>query len=322
MHFKINKISTLNQKMKTSKTLSLSWQNKLISTALAAVSLFLGSPQLATATVPSVAGSNATVVAGGVTFASPTTTTLTVNQTTPTAVVSWGAFSDGSASGGLLATGDVVTYQFPTTGGAILNNITGTSPTILDGSIRATNGGSVFFLNPNGIVVSSTAQINVGGFYASTIPDTSAISYFYQNGTLGVFNNVAQTYAAAGSSGVIYVESGASLSTSNPSLGVNLASGYTGGTVTVATTAAANGSTSTYLGTTAGNSGLTGASGMLTLNQGVTSGVSALKGVTVDSASISGSLNIITIGSGAGVNVSSITGNTAVIQSGYTSSAA
>jgi len=326
MHFKINKISTLNQKMKTSKTLSLSWQNKLISTALAAVSLLLGSPQLATANVPSVAGNNATVVAGGVTFPSPTTSTLTVNQTTPTAVVSWGAFSDGSTPGGLLATGDVVTYQFPTTGGAILNNVTGISPTILDGSIRATNGGSVFFLNPNGIVVSSTAQINVGGFYASTVPDTSAISYFYQNGTLGVFNNVTQASPASGASGVIYIESGASISTNNPSIGVNLATSYVGSGVTVGTTASATGSNTTYLGTVSGNAGLANAGlitpGVLTLNQGIASGTGVLKGITVDSISISGSLNVISLGMGSGVNIASSTGNTAVLQSGYTSTGA
>ena len=310
--------------MKTSKTLSLSWQNKLISTALAAVSLFLGSPQLATANVPSVAASNATVVAGSVTFGATGSTTLTVTQTSPTAVVSWGAFSDGSTSGGLLGTGDTVTFDFHSTGGAILNNITGTTPTILDGAIRATNSGNVFFLNPNGIVVSSTAQINVGGFYASTIPDSSAISYFYANGTLGVFNNVAQTYAAAGTSGVIYIESGASIQSNNPSAGVNLASGYStaGSGVTVSTTAAGGVTTGYLTGSGAtGNVSLLAANGVLTLNQGIASGA-YIKGVTVDSASITGSLNIISLGSGAGVNLATTTGNTVVVQSGYTSAGA
>jgi len=324
MHFKINKISTLNQKMKTSKTLSLSWQNKLISTALAAVSLFLGSPQLATATVPSVVATNATVVAGSVTLGSANVNTLTVTQTSPTAVVSWGAFSDGSSAGGLLASGDTVTFAFPTTGGAILNNITGVTPTILDGAIRATNSGNIFFLNPNGIVVSSTAQINVGGFYASTIPDTSAMSYFYANGTLGVFNNISQTYPTAGSSGVIYIESGASIQSNNPSAGVNLASGYSTAStgVTVSTTAAGGVTTGYLTGSGAtGNASLLAASGVLTLNQGIASGA-YIKGVTVDSASISGNLNIISLGAGAGVNLATSTGNTIIVQSGYTSSGA
>jgi len=330
MQFKINQISTLNQKMKTSKKISLSWQNKLISTALAAASLFLGTPQ-SYANVPSITSSNLTLVAGSMTATSPSTNSLTISAASTNTVLNWASFSDNTTNGGLLATGDTVTFTLPT-GGAILNNITGANPSVLDGAIRS--NGNVFFLNPNGIIVSSSAQINVGGFYASTIPDDNAISYFYQTGTLGVFNNVSQSKLnSAYTSGIIYVESGANITTSNPSSsgGVGLASAYNQGGVTInrAIGAAAIGS---YLGAGGSASGLSSSSGTtqyLTLNQGIAAG-DTIKGITVDSTAVNGNLTIISLGSGAGVNLggglngsgNNVTSNSVSAIAGFTSSGA
>ena len=324
MHFKINKISTLNQKMKTSKTLSLSWQNKLISTALASVSLFLGAPQLALATLPSTAGSNLSVIAGTVPTANITTTganttssinTLTIQPTSTNTVLNWNNFSDGTASGGLLGLNDTVTFQLPTTSSGVLNNIAGLNPTVLAGNIRS--NGNVFFLNPAGIVVTSQAQINVGGFYASTVPDANAISYFYNNGTLGVFAGLSQNLTnAASQSGVIYIQSGANIVTNNSSAGVNLASAYVG-------TSGVNFIVGSLVGSLAATSMNTAAS-TVTLNTGsAVASTGSVGAVQVDSTNVNGNLTIISLGGSAGSYVGvGLPGNSTTVTSGYNSSGA
>jgi hypothetical protein len=217
--------------MKTSKTHSLSWQNKLISTALASVSLILGTPQLANATLPNITASNLSVSAGLATASQTgsnsagTPESMTITATTPNTVLAWGNFSDNTTYGGALASNDTVYFNLPT-GGAILNNITGTAlaPTVLKGSIIS--NGNVFFLNPNGVVVGTGAVINAAGFYASTIPDATATSYFYSTGTLGVFNGIAQ--APTTSSMPIYIQTGTTITTAVGNGQVSLASAYSG----------------------------------------------------------------------------------------------
>ena len=217
--------------MKTSKTHSLSWQNKLISTALASVSLIMGTPQLANATLPNITASNLSVSAGLATASQTgsnsagTPESMTITATTPNTVLAWGNFSDNTTVGGALASNDTVYFNLPT-GGAILNNITGTAlaPTVLKGSIIS--NGNVFFLNPNGIVVGTGAVINAAGFYASTIPDATATSYFYSTGTLGVFNGIAQ--APTTSSMPIYIQTGTTITTAVGNGQVSLASAYSG----------------------------------------------------------------------------------------------
>jgi len=294
--------------MKTLKTPSLSWQNKLISTALASLSLILGAPQLAMATLPVITASNLVVQAGSATASVSNTNTtgaaesLTVTATSANTVLSWTNFSDNTANGQLLTANDTIYFNLPTNG-AILNNITGGNTTILGGSIKS--NGNVFFLNPAGVIIGANSNINVNGLYISTIPDTTAISYFFANGTLGVFNGVAQVPTL--DSGIIYIQSGANISTASGTGQISLASAYAGAPVAIASTGS-----NTLNGNFTASTGAYTAS--FTLNNGAATPINggSVTGITVDSLVANGNLTIISQGAGATVNAGSTS-----MQSGY-----
>jgi hypothetical protein len=229
-------------------------------------------------------------------------------------VLNWNNFSDGTALGGLLGSNDTVTFQLPTTSSGVLNNIAGLNPTVLAGNIRS--NGNVFFLNPAGIVVTSQAQINVGGFYASTVADSNAISYFYNNGTLGVFAGLSQNLTnAAAQSGVIYIQSGATIVTNNSSAGVNLASAYVGASGINFTVGAFN---------MAATSMNTVSATPVTLNTGsAVASTGSVGAVQVDSTNVNGNLTIISLGGSTGSNVGvGLPGNSTIVTSGYNPSGA
>jgi len=283
--------------MKTSKTSGLNWQNKLIATALAATMLFIGSPQSTYATLPNIGSSNLTISAGAATVSQSTLSStlpesMTVQASTSNVVLNWGSFSDGTSLGGQLSSNDTI-YFNTLTGGAILNNITGSNASVLGGSIRS--NGNLFFLNPNGIVIGATSNINVQNLYISTIQDPGAASYFYSNGTLGTFSNVPQLSTVT--SGIIYVQSGAQIQTAPGNGSVYLSSAYNGSGITV------NGSVGA-------NTALSGS--VLTVNAGAAVSTGSLasaqvSGINVDNVNLSGSLYINSTGAGSSV----VTGNNA-----------
>ncbi|MCC8405337.1 filamentous hemagglutinin N-terminal domain-containing protein [Paraburkholderia sp. MMS20-SJTN17] len=86
-------------------------------------------------------------------------------------VIDWGSFSIGRGN----------TVMFDNGAGATLNRVTGCAPSTLLGNLNAT--GSVYLINPQGIVVGRSGVISTGGrFVASTLdlPDTA----FVNGGTL------------------------------------------------------------------------------------------------------------------------------------------
>ena len=300
MNFKINKISTLNQKMKTSKTPSLSWQNKLISTALASVSLILGTPQLAVATLPSTAATNLTIAGSATTSygsgaGAGLTGVLAVNAgSSANTVLNWVNFSDGTPNGGLLTSADTITYSSTAAGGgAFLNNITGISPSVLGGTLTST--GKLFFLNPNGIIIGGSTAINASAFYASTVPDSAAITNFLQYGNLSVFS-AGQTWAntlvptATQVSGIVYVQSGATITVPVGTGVVGLASGYTGKGVSI--TGLSGGSFSTVNALTSGNT----QTNSYTVTTGGNDGPIGVDGIGINGLSVNGNLQLITLG--------------------------
>jgi filamentous hemagglutinin family protein len=98
--------------------------------------------------------------------ATPVTLTesTTITQTTRGAIINWGSFDIGAQN--------TVTFDHQVAGGVTLNRVIGfaggpTASNIL-GKLNSPNG-SVFLVNPAGIVFGSTAQVNVGGLVASTL---------------------------------------------------------------------------------------------------------------------------------------------------------
>ncbi|PGH56308.1 hypothetical protein CRT60_15280 [Azospirillum palustre] len=98
------------------------------------------------------------VAAGSVSIATPSGTSLIIDQSSPSAVVNWQSFSIGAGN----------TVHVNNGSGATLNRVTGNVPSRLDGSLTAT--GSVYLINPAGVAVGPGGRVSTGGsFVASTL---------------------------------------------------------------------------------------------------------------------------------------------------------
>lgn len=111
---------------------------------------------------------------------------LVVEQRSQRAVIDWRQFNIGIDAN--------VHFDQGSSTGATLNRVTGGTTSQIAGSLTAT--GQVYLVNPNGIVVTSTGKIDVGGgFVASTLDITNddflnERTVFNANGSTGsVINN-------------------------------------------------------------------------------------------------------------------------------------
>ena len=138
-------------------------RTKLI-VAIQLLALLLHSAALANPFGGTVVAGSASVSANG--------NTLTINQATNRAIINWQGFS--------ISPGELTQILQPGSNSAILNRVTGGNPSALLGTLQS--NGQVFLINPNGILVGPGAQINVGGFTASTLDIDN--SQFMQGGDL------------------------------------------------------------------------------------------------------------------------------------------
>lgn len=136
------------------------------------------------------------VTAGSASIQSSSGNSLVINQTSPRAVVNWNSFSIGA--------GNSVNFVQPGATSAILNRVTGTTGSDIAG--RLSGSGQVFLVNPNGIAITPTGAVSVGGgFVASTLGISTddfmnANLSFSGDGTTGVFN---QGLITAGNGGFV-----------------------------------------------------------------------------------------------------------------------
>src|SRR5206468_2250714 len=101
-----------------------------------------------------------TVASGQARIGTPSGNALTINQSSSKAIVDWNSFS--------LGTNATVTFVQPNSLAAILNRVTGATSSSIAGQINA--NGQVFLVNPNGIAITPTGSVQVGGgFVASTL---------------------------------------------------------------------------------------------------------------------------------------------------------
>jgi filamentous hemagglutinin family protein len=158
----------MNNKLNTNFSM-----RKLLLTALVAGPLAtLPAPLWA---LPDTAATNLTTSAGVTTQVVGTTT---LNITAPDkAILTWQAFGSGAST---IAAGDVINYFLPSSSSSVLNSVSGGAASTIAGSIIS--NGNVYILNPAGIVFTPTAQVNTGGFYASTVAEPSG--FFSINGSL------------------------------------------------------------------------------------------------------------------------------------------
>lgn len=102
----------------------------------------------------------AQVTAGTALVQMPAKSTLLVTQSTQRAVIKWNDFSIGQ--------GHQVTFAQPNAGAATLNIVSGTSASMIAGTL--TSNGSVYLINQNGIAITSTGLVDTrAGFIASTL---------------------------------------------------------------------------------------------------------------------------------------------------------
>lgn len=91
---------------------------------------------------------------------------LTVNQTTNSAIINWDSFSIGA--------GEHTNFIQPNAGASVLNRVTGGNLSQIYGTLTAT--GSVYLINPNGIVFGPNGIVDVGGSFTASsfdIPDSA-----------------------------------------------------------------------------------------------------------------------------------------------------
>jgi filamentous hemagglutinin family protein len=156
---------------------------------LAAVSPLLGT---LVASFTQGAPLGAKVVAGAATV-SGTGVSLLVRQTTNRSIINWNSFS--------LDSNETVKFELPSAMSAVLNRVTSLSPSELNGTLSS--NGSVYLINPNGILVGPHGQIGVHGFVASTLDvDNAAFmnggGLLFQGGSTAAVTNQGTIQAASG----------------------------------------------------------------------------------------------------------------------------
>jgi len=124
------------------------------------------------------------VVAGQVTISTPNAAQLQINQATPQAIVNWQNFS--------IQPHEIVAIQQPSINATLLNRVIGADASVIQGQLSA--NGQVFLINPNGVLFSPTAQVDVGGLIASTHAISNADFlqghyHFTQSNADGLVNN-------------------------------------------------------------------------------------------------------------------------------------
>ncbi|WP_294637723.1 MBG domain-containing protein [uncultured Aquabacterium sp.] len=130
-----------------------------------------------------VGGSGSIAIAGS---------TMTVNQSSARLAVDWQSFNIGQ--------GQTVQFVQPDGSAVALNRVLGTDVSVIQGALKA--NGQVFLLNPNGVLFTPTARVEVGGVVASTLnlktEDFMAGNYRFEGGSSNAVVNQGQITAAPG----------------------------------------------------------------------------------------------------------------------------
>ncbi len=119
-------------------------------------------PSVALAQAPLPQGGRFTAGAGSITG---NEAQLTLRQSTARGVVDWRSFSVGSGR----------TVRIENGTGATLNRVTGDAPSTIAGTVSAT--GSVYLVNPQGIVVAAGGRIATGGSFIGTTRPVDAARF-------------------------------------------------------------------------------------------------------------------------------------------------
>lgn len=130
----------------------------------------------------------------------PSANALTITQSSSKAVIDWNSFSVGQTG--------AVNFVQPNSLSAILNRVTGSTSSTIAGQVIA--NGQVFLVNPNGIAITPTGSVQVGGgFVASTLDirnadfNTGNFNFLGKGASASVSNEGVISGAAGGFAGLI-----------------------------------------------------------------------------------------------------------------------
>ncbi len=84
---------------------------------------------------------------------------MTITQSSDKMALDWNSFNIGQ--------GHKVTFVQPSSSSVAMNRVTGTDVSVIQGSLQA--NGQVFLSNPNGVLFTKDAQVNVGSLVATTM---------------------------------------------------------------------------------------------------------------------------------------------------------
>lgn len=84
---------------------------------------------------------------------------MNITQKSTNGIISWGSFDVGGSA--------TVNFKGPESGYNTLNYVNGGNMSQIYGTINANNNGNIFIVNPAGVQIGNSAQINVGRLYVS-----------------------------------------------------------------------------------------------------------------------------------------------------------
>lgn len=142
---------------KLTRTTILMPRRVLLSLAPAIAALVSGVPPCTALAGPLPTGGSFVAGSGSIATSGSTTT---INQTTARGVIDWSHFSIGRGA----------SVSFDNGTGATLNRVTGGDASVILGALSAT--GSVYLINPQGIVVGPGGKVATGGTFVASTLDT------------------------------------------------------------------------------------------------------------------------------------------------------
>lgn len=146
---------------------------------------------LAGSSIAYAAPSGGTVTTGSATISQNGSVT-TISQSTNKASINWQDFSIGKS--------ETVNFVQPSAASVTLNRVIGTNRSLIEGAMNA--NGQVLLLNPNGVLFSKEATVNVGGLVASTLNITDANfqagNYVFEGNSQNSIINMGTITAANG----------------------------------------------------------------------------------------------------------------------------
>lgn len=115
---------------------------------------------------------------------------MTITQSGSNGIIKWDSFDVGGSA--------TVNFRGDAGGYNVLNYVNGANASQIYGTINANNNGNIFIVNPAGVQIGNSAQINVGSLYVSNAKVTdSYLEKFDPDTTVNDFLKTAQMTNAA-----------------------------------------------------------------------------------------------------------------------------